>query len=80
MILDDLKARKLASKLNLSFTGTPGVLLKAKEVGIITAIKPVMLQIQQTTFRFSNKPFTEILENNRRSMITTLRMFDSVKR
>lgn len=30
LLLDDLKARKLASKLNLRFTGTLGIIHKAK--------------------------------------------------
>ncbi len=31
LLLDDLKARKLASKLNLKFTGTLGIIHKAKK-------------------------------------------------
>lgn len=45
LIVDDLKARKLAAKLNIQFTGTLGVLLKAKERGIISALKPILLNI-----------------------------------
>jgi predicted nucleic acid-binding protein len=33
LILDDYKARKLASKLELQYTGSLGVLLKAKQSG-----------------------------------------------
>ena len=35
LLLDDLKARKLASQLNLKFTGTLGVLHKAKQLGLM---------------------------------------------
>ena len=35
LLLDDLKARKLASKLNLKFTGTLGVFHKAKLAGFV---------------------------------------------
>lgn len=42
LILDDFKARKLAANLQLQFTGTLGVFLKAKEIGIIPSIKPVL--------------------------------------
>ncbi len=33
LILDDSKARRIAAKLNLQFTGTLGILLKAKQAG-----------------------------------------------
>ena len=61
LIIDDMKARKLADKLLLNYTGTLGVLLKAKELNIISSIKPVLSKIQLTNFRFSQKVFEEIL-------------------
>ncbi len=61
LILDDQKARKLAERLNLKYTGTLGVLLKAKEREILPAIKPFLQKIQQTNFRFSEKVFDQIL-------------------
>lgn len=61
LILDDLKARKLAAKLQLTFTGTLGVILKAKQAGYIQAIRPIIEKIQQTNFRFSEKYYKEIL-------------------
>jgi len=61
LIIDDNKARKLAAKLNLSFTGTMGVILKAKQEGIIESIKPLIEKIQQTNFRFSHKNYQELL-------------------
>ena len=62
LILDDQKARKLAERLRLNYTGTLGILLKAKELGILTSIKPVLQKIQQTNFRFSEKVLSEILQ------------------
>lgn len=62
LILDDAKARKFAEKLHLNYTGTLGIILKAKETGIITAIKPIIQKIQTTNFRFSDKVFNEILK------------------
>lgn len=61
LILDDLKGRKLATKLNLSYTGTFGLFLKAKEEGIIGAVKPLLDLIQSTNFRFSQNIIQEIL-------------------
>ncbi len=53
IILDDYKARKIADKLGLIFTGTIGVIIKAKLKGIIPSIKPIFEKIKQTDFRLS---------------------------
>ena len=53
IILDDYKARKIADKLGLIFTGTIGVIIKAKLNGIIPSIKPLLEKIKQTDFRLS---------------------------
>jgi predicted nucleic acid-binding protein len=55
LILDDNKGRKTAERLNLQYTGTLGIILKAKNTGIITSIKPIVMKIQQTNFRFSQR-------------------------
>jgi len=60
LILDDNKGRKTAQKLNLLYTGSLGVFLKAKRTGIIISIKPIIEKIQQTNFRFSKKVIDEI--------------------
>ena len=61
LIIDDFKARKLADKLFLNYTGTLGVLLKAKELKILPSVKPFLIKIQSTNFRFSQKVIDEIL-------------------
>lgn len=53
IILDDYKARKIADKLGLVFTGTIGIIIKAKINGIIPSIKPLLKKIKQTDFRLS---------------------------
>lgn len=55
LILDDYQARRLAQKLNLEFTGTIGVLIKAKLKGIIPSIRPIRNHIKQTNFRLSEE-------------------------
>lgn len=62
LILDDLKARKLAAKLNLNYTGTLGIILKAKREGLLSSIRPILEKIQMTNFRFSDKILNEILK------------------
>jgi predicted nucleic acid-binding protein len=53
LIIDDFKARRIAERLALSFTGTIGVIIKAKLLGIIPSIKPIIERIKETDFRLS---------------------------
>ncbi|SHF65000.1 Predicted nucleic acid-binding protein, contains PIN domain [Pedobacter caeni] len=62
LIIDDLKGRKLASKMALNFMGTFGLLVKAKEFGIIAAVKPYIEKIQATNFRVSSALVDLVLE------------------
>ncbi|MGZ8159343.1 MAG: DUF3368 domain-containing protein [Methylobacter sp.] len=62
MILDDLKARKLAKQLDLKYTGLLGILLKAKQQNVITSVSDILAQFRQVNFRFSEKLETEVLK------------------
>lgn len=53
LILDDYKARKVAENLGLNFTGTIGIIIKAKLENIIPSVKPLLDKIKQTNFRIS---------------------------
>ena len=64
LILDDLKGRKIADKLNLRYSGTFGLILRAKQEGIITSVKPILDKMRKTNFRFSEKLFDSILEQS----------------
>jgi predicted nucleic acid-binding protein len=61
LVLDDLKARKLADQLNLKYTGTFGIILKAKKSGIIKEVKPLIEKIRKTNFRFTEELFRIVL-------------------
>ena len=62
LIIDDLKGRKLAQKLNLTITGTLGVILTAKREGVIPFVKPFFDRIQATNFRISPALLASILQ------------------
>lgn len=64
LLLDDLKARKLASQLNLKITGTLGIIHKAKQMGIIDKVKPLINKLMLTDFRVANNIIEEILKLN----------------
>ena len=62
VILDDYKARKIAERLGVTFTGTIGVIIKAKLNGIIPSVKPIIEKIKQTDFRLSAEIETQALK------------------
>lgn len=55
IIVDDYRARKIAEKLAINYTGTIGVIIKAKLKGIILSIKPLLAKIRQTEFRITDE-------------------------
>ncbi len=68
LLLDDLKARKLALKLNFKITGALGIIHKAKQMSIIENVKPLIDKLLKTDFRISDKIIDEILIlNNEKS-------------
>lgn len=64
LLLDDLKARKLATKLRFKVTGALGVIHKAKQMSIIPKVKPLINKLLTTDFRFADNIIEEILKLN----------------
>lgn len=54
IITDDYQVRKIAEKLKLNYTGTIGVIIRAKLKGIIPSIKPLLAKIKQAGFRLGD--------------------------
>lgn len=52
LILDDLKARKLAANLNLRLTGLIGVLVRAHRLNIIDSLEAEFTALKAAGFRF----------------------------
>ncbi len=53
VILDDAFARRVAETLGLRLTGTLGLLLDAKRAGLVTAVAPLLDQLQALRFRLA---------------------------
>lgn len=53
VVLDDALARQFAEMLGLRLTGTLGLLLDAKQAGLLPALIPVLDQLQALRFRLS---------------------------
>lgn len=54
-LLDDGLARQYAKRLKIGVTGTLGVLLKAKQSGLIVEVGPVLAALNQLGFRLSEE-------------------------
>lgn len=50
-LLDDALARQHARLLRVTFTGTLGVLLRAKQLGRLPAVAPILAQLESLRFR-----------------------------
>lgn len=61
VLIDDLKARKVAISLNYKVTGSLGIIHKAKQMSLIDSIKPIIDKLLLTNFRISDKIINEIL-------------------
>ena len=53
VILDDALARIYAQQLNIRMTGTLGVLLKAKQAGYVSALAPILDELNTLSFRLA---------------------------
>ena len=64
LIIDDLKARKLATRLKFKITGTLGVIHRAKQMKIIDKVKPLIDKLMLKDFRIADNIVKEILKLN----------------
>jgi len=53
VVLDDWGARRVAARLHIAFTGTFGIVVKAKQKGIISSVRPILDKVLKTNFRIS---------------------------
>lgn len=64
LIIDDALARKIANLQQIKFTGTAGVLLRAKKEGYIKGLKSIIDKLKETGFYISDKLIVEILKSS----------------
>jgi predicted nucleic acid-binding protein len=65
LLLDDLKARKLATQLKFKITGALGVIHKARQMSIIDNVRPLIEKLLLTDFRVADNIIEEILRLNK---------------
>lgn len=62
VILDDLLARRVAQFLQIPLTGTLGILLDAKQSGLVENIQPLLDKLQQLRFKLSKQTYEAVLK------------------
>jgi hypothetical protein len=62
LIVDERLARRYAQHLDLQITGTLGILLKAKERGLVTEIRPLIHLLRSNRIRLSEDVVQRALE------------------
>ena len=62
VILDDRDARRYAQRIGLPLTGTVGILLEAKERGLIDAIKPLLNGLLANGIRLGPSFINDVLQ------------------
>lgn len=62
VLMDEKKGRRKLTQLNLPKIGTLGILLKAKQLGLIPAVKPEIERLQKSSFTISQTVVEEVLK------------------
>lgn len=65
LLLDDALGRRVAAKRNLTYTGTLGVLIRAKKEGLLTNLATVIEDLQGTNMYLSPELIAAVLEEGR---------------
>jgi len=61
-VIDDQKARHVAKEMSIKITGTIGLLLKAKEKGVIDSVYEKVLELKNKGFYVSDSLLAQIRE------------------
>ena len=63
LILDDRMGRRIARLSGVTCTGTLGVLLKAKQVGLLSSVAPVIERLRETTMHLTPELIAVVLKD-----------------
>lgn len=61
LLIDDHRARQVAHLNGIEVVGTLGVLLRAKESGLVAEVRPLIVTIQASGVHYGGKVLSEVL-------------------
>ena len=61
VLIDELTGRKVAQSLRLQVVGSVGILIRAKQIGLIPAVRPILEEMIQRGIRYSQRFVDSIL-------------------
>jgi predicted nucleic acid-binding protein len=61
VLLDELTGRKVAESLQLNVVGSVGILIRAKQMGEIPLVRPLLEDMVRRGVRYSQRFMTSIL-------------------
>ena len=61
VLLDDLQARREAQRLGIAMTGTAGIIVEARQAGLIPAARPVFARLAEEGFHLGDDLLQAIL-------------------
>jgi uncharacterized protein len=61
VLMDELAGRKVAESLNLHVSGSVGILIRARQMGAITAVKPFLEEMKRQGIYFSQRFIDAVL-------------------
>ncbi len=62
VLMDEKKGRRKLSQMGMNKIGTLGILLKAKQVGLVTALRPEIDRLRQQGFSISQDVIDAVLQ------------------
>ena len=69
LLIDDKKARIIAENFGLNCIGTLGILIIAKNRGMIKELRPIFLQFLQNRRYYGSELLNSILENHQEEIV-----------
>lgn len=63
LLLDDRRARRMAAESGRPVIGTLGLLVRAREEGFVTALRPLIEQLRPTGYFMSDELVAEVLSS-----------------
>ncbi|MGB1243625.1 MAG: DUF3368 domain-containing protein [Chitinophagales bacterium] len=62
LLIDERKGRAIAKRMGVAITGILGVIIKAKEIGVVEKVKPFIEKLESVEFRISERLKSQILK------------------